>query len=140
MLWATEANGAPPSPAVAEPDLSRLCDRARVGVLVVDRQGTVLWASDALLRLLGYAWDEYVGHPLTGLLTQGGVVDAEEALRRGANLREHEATLRHRDGSVVHVLITSTSCREAGADGHSCYLIQDVTRHRRAERRLAAQI
>jgi PAS domain S-box-containing protein len=111
-----------------------------MGVQYLDADARVFWANRAQLELLGYCLEQYVGRPVADFHA-----DAEAgrqmlaALRRGEALRERPEVLRHRDGSVRHVLI-STVCRaEHGRLASACCFVQDVTERLRVERQLAAE-
>src|SRR4051812_41679987 len=46
-------------------ELADFLEHAPVPIHRVDEAGTLLWANRAELALLGYAADEYIGHPIS---------------------------------------------------------------------------
>ena len=94
----------------------------------VGADGTVLWANQAELDLLGYARDEYVGRNITEFHADKAVIeDILGCLSRGETLRDYPARLRHRDGSIRHVLINSSVLFEDGKFVHTRCFTRDVT-------------
>ena len=84
--------------------------------------------------MLGYAADEYIGHPVTEFHADRPVVDEMlDRLARGETLRNYPARLRCRDGSIRHVLISSNARWERGRFAHSRCVVLDVTERRQAD-------
>ena len=125
-------------------ELAGLLHGAAVGVHRISlAAGTVQWANAAQLELLGYARDDYVGRAVVDLhadRADGGLV--LESLRRGEVLRGRPTGLRHRDGSVRDVLLSSTAAEcpalPGRADGVFCS-VRDVTGPNRVQRRLSVE-
>jgi PAS domain S-box-containing protein len=96
--------------AIQPQELSDLFETLAVSDHCVDTDGRIVWASCAELEFLGYEHDDYVGKPIQEFHVDAA--NAEQIVSRLANderLRNHPATLRCKDGSVKHVLITSAS-------------------------------
>src|SRR6185437_5572875 len=75
----------------------------------VGEDGTILWANQAELDLLGYKREEYIGRNIAEFHADRDVINEILAcLSRGDVLREYLARLRHRDGSIRHVGISSS--------------------------------
>nr|WP_173931178.1 PAS domain S-box protein [Chelativorans sp. Marseille-P2723] len=107
-------------------------DNGAVALHVVDRDGTILRANKAELDLLGYDESEYVGRKITDFHADQDA--AEEVLQRlmgGEKLHRYPARLVAKDGSVRHVLITSSGLPSNGF--YPQYLTVDVTDARLAE-------
>jgi len=88
-----------------ERELSDFIENASVSLHWVGADGTILWANQAELDLLGYTREEYVGRSIMEFHADGDVIS--DILRRLMNketLRDYEARLRCKDGSVRHVL------------------------------------
>jgi two-component system, NtrC family, sensor kinase len=82
------------------------CEQVSVPLCSVDPQGRILWANRAELELLGYPREEYVGRFIRDVHADPRT--AEDFLKRladGETLRQFEARLRRRDGTVREVLI-----------------------------------
>jgi PAS domain S-box-containing protein len=120
--------------AVHTSELADFLDNAPVAIHSIDAAGTILWANRAELDLLGYSADEYIGRPIAQFHVDADVLaDMLERLARGETLRDREARLRARDGSIRHVLISSNRMD----DEHSasrCFT-RDITDQRRTEDR-----
>lgn len=107
----------------------------------LDAEGTILWANRAELALLGYADHEYVGHDIREFH-----VDPEKAVAclgavvGGGAVHNEPARLRHKDGSIRHVLISSNAFRIDGLFVHARCFSRDVTAHVRAEERLREEL
>ena len=124
---------APPAPrgGAATDDL---LDNAPVPIHSIDAAGTLVWANRAELELLGYAADEYIGHPISEFHVDAEVLaDMLDRLGRGETLRDREVRLRARDGSIRHVLISSNMRIENGKQVASRCFTRDITDQKRAE-------
>src|SRR5436190_752092 len=96
--------------------------------------GVILWANHAELKMLGYSREEYVGHHISEFhLDAAASKDILTRLLSGEVLREYEARLRCKDGSIRHVLITSSGRFENGRFLHSCCFTVDVTERKNLE-------
>jgi PAS domain S-box-containing protein len=113
---------------------------APVPIHLVGASGVILDANRAELAMLGYRFEEYVGHHVSEFHVDASAgADLAERLSRAEPLRNYEARLRCADGSLKHVLITS-SVHLDGSRGRPthCFTL-DVTAAKGAEHRLAAQ-
>ena len=115
-------------------DLNDFFDSAAIGLHWVGADGTVLRVNRAELEMLGYAEEEYVGHPITEFHADRPVID-DILCRLTADevLHDYPARLRARDGSIREVLITSSVYRVNGVFRHTRCFTRDVTAQRRAE-------
>ena len=94
----------------------------------VGADGTILRANRAMIRLVGYAPDEYVGHDI-------GEFHADERslnellgrLQADEVVCDHPASLRCRDGSIKHVMIDSSVYREDGRFIHTRCFTREVS-------------
>ncbi len=90
--------------------------------------GAILWANQAELDLLGYSRDQYIGRNITEFHADRPVIeDILGCLKRGETLRDYPARLRHRDGSIRHVLINSSVLFEDGEFVHTRCFTRDIT-------------
>ena len=95
--------------------------------------GTILWANQAELDLLGYAREEYVGHDIRKFHASLSVID--ELLRRleqNQKPANYSARLKCKDGSLRDVLIDASAYRENGEFVHASCFARDVTDRKRA--------
>ena len=91
----------------------------------------------AELDLLGYAREEYVGRNIAEFHADEPVINEMLGrLSRGETLRDHPARLRHRDGSIRHVLVDSSVLFEDGKFVHTRCFTRDVTDSKHLEEAL----
>jgi PAS domain S-box-containing protein len=90
----------------SESHLRDFFENATIGMHWVGHDGRILWANQAELDLLGYTTEEYVGHHILEFHLDAPVIeDILQRLGGGEVLREREARLRCKNGSVRDVLI-----------------------------------
>ena len=117
-----------------ERDLQDFVDNATEGLHWVGPDGVILWANQAELDLLGYARDEYIGHHIAEFHAEREVIeDILARLTAGESLRNYEARMRCKDGSLRHVLVNSNVLWREGRFIHTRCFTRDVTDRRRAE-------
>ncbi len=120
-----------------EEQLRDFVDNATVGLHSVGADGTILWANRNELELLGYTEHEYVGRPITDFHADAqAITDILGRLSRGEALHDYEARLRARDGSIKHVLISSSAFARDGHLVHTRCFTRDITERRQAQRAL----
>ncbi|TAL05300.1 MAG: PAS domain S-box protein, partial [Verrucomicrobia bacterium] len=116
-------------------------EAAANGIVLTDRQGVILWANPALLKLLGYSLEELVGAK-PSLFKSGRHDDAFyremwTTVLRGEVWRG-EIVNRRKDGSLYTEEMTITPVRdEQGEIGHFIAIKQDITARKQAEAALA---
>ncbi|HEY7533921.1 MAG TPA: PAS domain S-box protein [Nitrospiraceae bacterium] len=117
-------------------------DNAPIPLRCLASDGTILWANQAELDLLGFRPDEYIGHHISEFHVEESVSrDILFRLCSGETLHNYEARLRCKNGSVRNVLISSNVLYEEGTFVHARCFTRDVTEYQadRASRgRLAA--
>lgn len=103
----------------------------------VGPDGVIQWANPAELDMLGYTAEEYIGHNIAEFHVDAPVLDdIASRLRQGENLREYEARLRAKDGSIRHVLIDSSVLFENGKFIHTRCFTRDITERKKTEQAL----
>jgi len=103
-------------------------ETAAIALHWVGADGTILWANQAELDLLGYTRDAYIGRNIAEFHADEPVSnDILSRLSRGESIRDYPARLRHRDGSIRHVVITSSALFEEGEFVHTRCFTRDVT-------------
>ncbi len=130
-------NSAGPVDRLARDDeLEDFFENATIGLHIVAADGTILRANKAELAMLGYTADEYVGKPIADFHADAPVIgDILDRLSRGERLDRYPARLRAKDGSIRHVLISSSGLfRDGKFIQTRCFTI-DVTDARAAEKR-----
>ena len=121
-----------------EQELRDFIENGAVGLHWVGPDGKILWANRAELELLGYNEDEYIGHDIAEFHADGEVIsDILRRLSAKETLHSYEASLRARDGTIKHVLISSNVLWDD--DGHFVHtrcFTRDITGRRLAEEAL----
>jgi len=114
-----------------------LAESATIALHWVGADGTILWANKAELEMLGYTAEEYIGHKITEFHLDSPVInDILNRLCRGEKLREYQARLQAKDGSIRHVIIDSSVLFENGKFIHTRCFTRDITERKLAEQRL----
>ncbi len=121
---------------LVDQELKRCLDHAAEGLHWVGSDGTILWANQTELDLLGYAREEYVGRNIAEFHADPPVIaDILTRLTGGDTLLNYEARLRHKDGSLRFVQINSNVLRRDGRFLHTQCFTRDVT-----DRKVAAEL
>jgi PAS domain S-box-containing protein len=124
-----------------EKELADFLENAVEGLHQVGADGTILWANQAELDLLGYRADQYIGHHITEFHVDREVIDGIlDKLQCGETLYDQPARLRCRDGSIKHVLIHSNALFENGEFVHTRCFTRDVTERLRLETELRQRL
>ncbi|HEV8379961.1 MAG TPA: PAS domain S-box protein [Gemmatimonadales bacterium] len=117
--------------------LSMFLETAAIGLHRVGPDGVILWANDAELQMLGYARDEYVGHNIAEFhADQDLIADILARLHRGEKVREYEARVKCKDGSVKIVLIDSSVLWDGDQFVHTQCFTRDITERKLADEAL----
>jgi PAS domain S-box-containing protein len=124
----------------SESELNDFFENAAIGLHWVGPGGVVLRVNQAELDLLGYSREEYVGYHIAEFhVDQNVIEDILTRLKAGEVLRDYEARMRCKDGSIKHVRINSSVYWEDGTFVHTRSFTRDITDRKRAESRLALQ-
>ncbi len=116
-----------------EEELRDFVENAAVALHWVAEDGTILWANDAELKLLGYSREEYVGHSIVEFHVDEPVIqDILRRLKGKEELHRKEARLWCRDGSIRHVLISSSAYGQGGRFVHTRCVTPDIAEEKRA--------
>lgn len=118
-----------------EEELRDCVESAAIGLHWVRPDGTILWANQAELDLLGYAHNEYIGHSIREFHADAPVVeDILCRLQSGQTLYNYEARLRRKDGAIRHVSIVSNVAWRHGRFHHTRCFTRDITQEKEAQR------
>jgi PAS domain S-box-containing protein len=121
-------------------DLIDFVENASLALHWVGPSGRILWANQAELDLLGYTREEYIGHHIGEFHVDARAIeDILQRLNSRETLREYEARLRRKDGTVRHVLISSSARWNQSEFRHTRCFTRDVTERKRYEQRLFTQ-
>ena len=123
-----------------EQELDDFVENASIPIHWVGADGIIVRANLAELNALGYSRHEYVGHHIAEFHADPSVIeDILARLRRGETLRDYEARMVAKDGSIRHVAINSNVMWKEGEFIHTRCLTRDITTHKQVERRIAAE-
>ena len=120
-------------------ELHDFVENATEGLQWVGPDGVALWANQAELELLGYSREEFIGHHIAEFHVDREVIDdILTRLQRIEIVREREARLRCKDGSMRYVLINSSVLWRNGKFVYTRCFTRDITERKRAEDALRA--
>ena len=118
-------------------DLEDFFENGTVGLHLVGSDGTILRANRAEYEGLGYSAEEYIGQPIARFhADEAAICDILRRLSAGEKLDKYPARLRAKDGSIRHVLISSSVCFRNGEFVNTRCFTVDVTEKVRAEKEL----
>lgn len=112
----------------AERELKDYVENAPIGMHWVNADGIITWANAAELEMLGYEKHEYIGHHISEFYTDPKTI--EEILHRLAckeTLKNFQAKLKRKDGSVRHVSVNSNVLWEDGEFIRTRCFTADIT-------------
>lgn len=122
----------------SEAELRDFVEGAAIGLHGESSDGTILWANQAELELLGYSREEYVGHSIREFHADPLVVEhILNALSAGHTLYNYEAKLLCKDGTTRDVSIVANVSWNKGRFNHSRCFTRDITFIKQTERQLA---
>lgn len=109
-------------------------ESAAVPLHRVGPDGVILWANEAELRMLGYARNEFVGHPIADFHVDRELIeDIHRRLHRGERIHGAHSQMICRDGSLRDVVIDVSALWEDGRFVHTQCFTRDVTAQKQAE-------
>lgn len=119
-------------------------ESAANGVVITDRDGTILWVNAAVTALTGYAAEDLIGQ--TPRLLKSG--EHDEAFYRdlwstitSGQVWRREIVNRRKDGCLYHEDMTITPVRDVhGTISHFIAIKQDVTDRKQAEHEMEKQL
>ena len=116
-----------------EKEFADFVENAAEGLHRVAGDGIILWANRAELQMLGYTWEEYVGHHIADFHVDAPVIESILGkLASGETLYDQPARLRCKDGSIRHVVIHSNGYFDDGELRYTRCFTRDATeRHQR---------
>jgi PAS domain S-box-containing protein len=119
----------------SQQQLTDFVENATIGMHWVAADGTILWANQAELDMLGYSREEYIGRSITDFHVESKVInDILCRLTRNEILQSYGAKLLAKDGSIREVLINSNVYWENGEFVHTRCFTRDVSSQADAER------
>ncbi|MEX2347383.1 MAG: PAS domain S-box protein [Balneolaceae bacterium] len=117
-----------------EEELVDFFDNAAVGLHQTRADGIIIRANKAILELLGYSREEFVGKHIAEFVIEKPVLDdVFKTLSADEEIRDYEVSMRHKDGSVRHLLLNSAGYQKDGEFIHSQCITRDITEQKIAE-------
>lgn len=109
-------------------------ENATIGLNWLGADGTILWANQTELDMLGFDNEEYVGRHIADFHADQPVIkDILSRLAAGETVHDYGARLKGKDGLIRHVLITSNGVFESDVFVHTRCFTRDVTDRKHAE-------
>jgi PAS domain S-box-containing protein len=109
-------------------ELEDFFENGAVAMHIVAGDGSILRANRAELAMLGYRPAEYIGRQIGAFHADSETIgDILSRLGRGEKLDRYPARLKAKDGSIRHVLITSSPRFQDGRFVNTRCFTQDVT-------------
>ena len=138
----TERNRAEEELSAAKERFRQAFKQAPFGVALIDHDGRITNANDALCEFLGYARDELLGVPYSSLIHPDDVAaDLEQARQLAAGtVPSYRLRLRYmtkQGGEVYGTVAATTILDEEGKPLYDMRAVEDNTQRRRLERELA---
>jgi PAS domain S-box-containing protein len=123
-----------------EEELRDHFENAIEGMHRVGPDGIILWANRAEMDMLGYSSDEYIGRHIADFyVDRSAIDDILGRLSAGESVRDYEAALRSKDGSIRHVLVHSNVLWRDGKFVHTRCFTRDITDRKLAEELAASE-
>ncbi|MFC7513418.1 ATP-binding protein [Herbaspirillum sp. GCM10030257] len=117
-----------------EKEFADFVENAAEGLHRVGPDGTILWANKAELAMLGYSWEEYIGHHIAQFHADQPTIETVlNKLLAGETLLDQPARLRCKDGSIKHVVISSNGCFKGGQLRYTRCFTRDATERQQLE-------
>jgi len=118
-------------------ELMDFIEQSAVGMSWVSTDGFILWANQTELDILQLSREDYLGHRISDFHADKMVAaDLLSRLACNEDLRNFEARLVCKDGSIRHVKMTSNSLSQGGKVVHFRLFTQDITDSLRLEEQL----
>jgi len=113
-------------------ELHDYVENGSIGLHWVDGNGIIIWANKAELEMLGYTEEEYIGHHISEFhADQDKIKEILHRLSCNETLRQYEAYLKCKDGSIRTVLINSNVLWEDDHFVHTRCFTTDITDRRK---------
>jgi two-component system, OmpR family, sensor histidine kinase VicK len=103
-------------------------DRASESLHIVDKNATILWASNKEMESLGYEPSDYIGESIIDFhIDHEVIMEMFDILLSGGTLDNYPARMRAKDGSEKHFLINSSGFFKNGEFSHTRCFSRNVT-------------
>lgn len=118
-----------------EGELSDFFENATMAMHWAGPDGTILWANQAELDLLGYPREDYIGRNVAEFHDDPKIIaDIFQRLARKETIQSYPARLRCRNGALKYVLINENALWRDSDFIHTRCFTRDITDQKLAER------
>lgn len=112
-------------------------EHAPVAIHWLGPDGTILKANQAELDMLGYTRAEYIGRNIKEFFVKEEAINnVLKELNKGKEVVNYEGCMKHKDGSVREVVVSSNVLLKNGDFVHTRCLTRDITGRKKWERAL----
>ncbi len=111
------------------PEPGEFLENAVIPMHWLATDGTILWANQAELALLGYRHDEYVRRNLSSFLADPMMIwDILQRVNRDEELHDYEVRLRCKNGSVrnVHLYSSALTHNQSSPSYSHCFVVDII--------------
>jgi len=132
ILYGNLVNEVEESNRARDAELIDFFQNAPIAMHWLNSDGTVLWANQTELNVLGYTAEEYIGQPIMNFCPDEKelVLEIFQQLGSGNAIADVPVRFRTKDGKIVHLLIDSNvAYKKDGSFGHTrCFIRDDTAR------------
>lgn len=132
LLYGDMVNEEESSDRARDAELIDFFQNAPIAMHWLNGDGTVLWANQTEMNLLGYAPEEYIGQQIMKFCPDEKelVLEIFKQLGSGNAIADVPVRFRTKDGKIVHLLIDSNvAYNKDGLFGHTrCFIRDDTAR------------
>jgi PAS domain S-box-containing protein len=121
-----------------EQEFRDFAENASVAMHWIGPDGIILWTNRTEMEMLGFTPEEYIGHHIAEFHVDKPVIeDMLQRLSNGETLRNREAQLRCKDGSIRHTIINSNVLWAGDKFVHTRCFTRDITGRLQNEAQIA---
>ena len=108
------------------------------GILIADTTGRIMFVNPKTADLLGYAAEDLIGQPWTGIVAPEHIAAVEEEMggQPRSIARRYETALLTHEGRRVPVIVSARPLSDEGRFTGVLSVFTDITAHKRAEEKL----
>ncbi len=132
MLYGTLINDAESTDRARDAELIDFFQNAPIAMHWLNGDGTILWANQTELNVLGYTPEEYIGQQIMNFCPDEKdlVLEIFKQLGGGKTIKDVPVRFRTKGGKIVHLLIDSNvAYKKDGSFGHTrCFIRDDTAR------------
>lgn len=132
ILYGDMVNEVESSNRARDAELIDFFQNAPIAMHWLNGDGTILWANQTELNVLGYTAEEYIGKPIMNFCPDEKelVLEIFKQLGSGNSIADVPVRFRTKDGRIVHLLIDSNvAYNPDGSFGHTrCFIRDDTAR------------